>query len=375
MITNVALNLIISIVVVIPIQIPFINNAIFLGISDSNNIIFVNRTCHQCLCLSNSSYIALNCFPNNTCQFFRAFPITYKIQSMSQGRVYFLQQIFPNASKCLMSNTSYVLDKLQAATPVYASVSHPRCLVFDNHGYLVTISASSRRIVRLYSSNLTVVSNPASPIFSNTPRSIAYFNETYYVGFSNAILAVDSNNFTILHTIQSNSIFRARDMMFVNNGEIMIVTSSILNYLVFFERKSAGSKDYDYSGRLSVEYQNPYGLWYIKDTYFYATSLTSSSIYAYSSVNSSLLWMEVLFVDARAVVASFFGYHLTIDQCNRIWFSLGSSGIRIFDSNGLLIGNVTELTSVVVDLAITDDYVIYISDAGLNRIVRIDLNT
>ena len=71
-----------------------------------------NKTCNECVCMSNSSYIALNCFPNDTCEFFHTSSRTYQIQSSSQVDLYFLQQIFPNASQCCMSNASHLLNQI-----------------------------------------------------------------------------------------------------------------------------------------------------------------------------------------------------------------------------------------------------------------------
>src|SRR5262249_6314519 len=159
---------------------------------------------------------------------------TYKIQLMSQARLYFLRQIFPNASQCCMPNTSYLLNELKTVSSISAYVANPRCIVFDNHGYLVTVSYTNNTIIRFYATNLTIVDQPIPPIFNDNPTNLAYYNETYYVGFSYYILVINSNNFTILNNITSSYLNGVRDMMFINNGEIMIVASTQRGSLVFF---------------------------------------------------------------------------------------------------------------------------------------------
>jgi hypothetical protein len=85
--------------------------------------------------------------------------------------------------------------------------------------------------------------------------------------------------------------------------------------------------------------------------------------------------MQKLFPDARPVASTSDENHLIIDNCDRYWFILGANGIKIFDNQGLFLENVTELTPFNFDAVITDDYVIYITDAISNEIVRIDPNT
>jgi hypothetical protein len=99
--------------------------------------------------MSIPSFVAFNSFPNNTCQLFYTFPITYKIQPTSQARLYFPQQIFPNASQCCMRDIAYLLDKLKNGTWSYVNVSTLiRKLLIDDNGYLVTVEAYPQNFYR-----------------------------------------------------------------------------------------------------------------------------------------------------------------------------------------------------------------------------------
>ncbi|CAF3359678.1 unnamed protein product, partial [Rotaria socialis] len=79
-------------------------------------------------------------------------------------------------------------------------------MFIDNHGYLVTVSQGMSTLVRLYSGNLSVVSNPSCQPFNDMPY------------------AIDSNNLTILQNITASYLNGARYMIFSSNGELMIAT-------------------------------------------------------------------------------------------------------------------------------------------------------
>ena len=362
-------------VLVTPIQIPVINNATFVAMSNSSTTIMTNKTCNECVCMSNSSYIALNCFPNDTCEFFHTFPRTYQIQSSSQVRLYFLQQIFPNASQCCMSNTSHILNQIHTVTPIYANVSGPRFLVFDNHGYLVTISRNAKTIVRFDPTNLTEITTSSTPpTFTKNPMAIGYYNEMYFIGFDKFILAIDSNNFTTTYNISASDLDGTRDIMFLNNGETMVATSASNHYLIFFNLTNNVPGNYNFAYKQSVNYTFPHGFWYVNDTYFYVISWGNNTIYSYSAMNNSILWKEELFLNPNSFVSSSDGNYLTIDECNRYWLSMGAYGILIFDSQGSLLGNTTLVTSYAFYTLVIDNYLIYVSDPVSNQIIRLDLN-
>ncbi len=373
MLINIVFNLLLFLVAVTTIQIPFIGNAIFIAMSNSSSTTIINQTCNQCLCQSNSSYIALNCFPNDTCQFFTTYPRTYTIQSASQARLYFLQQILPNASQCCMSNTSYLLKQLNTVTPIFTNVLEPRCIVLDNYGYIVTVSQVNYTIVRLYSTNLTVVKQPVSPKFTSQPTTIAYYDETYYVGFDFFILAIDSRNLSILSNITAPYLSGARGMIFLDNGQTMVVASAYNRWILFFNRSDSVSKNYSCFYQQNVTYAYPHVFWYVNDTYFYLTSWQNNSIYSYSAINNSRTWKENLFINASSIASTPSGNHLVVDECDRYWFALGVYGIRIFDKQGVLLGNFTMINSTIFDVIISDDYVVYLSDTELNRVSRMDL--
>ena len=218
------------------IRIPFIENATLIPVSTSNNTLVNNQTCDQCLCTAVCAYPALNCFPNNTCQFFSTVPRTYSVQTMSQARLYFTQQILPNVSSCCMPDLNLVLDKLRNATPIYINVS-PRCLAFDNHGYVVTSELTTGPyLYRFDATNLNRISQTVIPA-SAALLNMAFYNDVYYVGMStHTIVMIDSNSLTVINNITSSNINGPRDIMVLNSGRTMVVASSTNGKLIFLSQ-------------------------------------------------------------------------------------------------------------------------------------------
>ena len=369
------ISVILHVAVASAISIPLLPNVAFVPISSSNSITLLNRTRTQCLCDSNLSYSILNCFPNNSCQFFVDAPRSYQLRPTPGAFLYFPRQILPKTSECWMPNTSFLLNQLNTATPTYANVPSPSCLLLDDHGYLVTLSQSNRSIVRFHPDNLTRIEQPPSPVFADAPENVAHHNGAYYVGFATYILVVDSSSMLEVVTISAPSLSSPRDMIFLNDGQQMIVASTYGGTLVFFNRSSTTPHKYDFIGDQTVSCSFPHGLFYINDTFFYLTSSHDNTICSYSCVGNITSWTETLVLNASLIVTSpDNGFHVSIDNSDRFWFSLGYQGMKIFDSQGSLLGSLFPTGTHIFDTLIGENYVTYLSDLVSNRIIRIDPN-
>ena len=355
-------------------RIPFVRNVTFVPISSSTSLTVTSRSCDQCLCTRNASHLLLNCFPDSSCRYFTSIPHTYSIQSTAGALLYFPQQIFPNASQSSMGNTSSLLQQLNTSTPTYATVNAPRCLVMDDHGYLVTISYSDKSIVRLYAENMTRVTVPASPIFSEAPWSLSYCNGAYYVAFGYQILILDSTNMSVLQTLTGGLVVQPRDMTFLNGGKQMVAVSSDYFLLLFFNRSSSTSYDYTFIGSQPVNCSYPSGLFHVNDTFFVLSSWADNKIFTYSNPVNATSWTETLVINAWPMTGSPNGNHIAIDRNGRYWFSMGTYGVLIFDSQGVLLGTIKPPVTSIFDTLILDDYVIYFSDYEAGRIIRFDPN-
>ena len=354
------------------VQMPFIDNVTLVAISNASTVTVINQTCPQCLCGLNATFVLLNCLPNDTCEYFFTIPRTYAIQPADQARLYFPKQPFPNASQSCWSDTHFLVERLTAATPTYADVDQPRCLVLDNCGYLVTISMGNRGIVRFHPANLTTVDQPASPLFPSTPLTLNYFDGAYYVGLDNYILVVHTGDMTILNSISDPLLSGIRDMMFLNNGQRMVVVSTVSSSLFFFDRTDAVSRNYTFVWSQPVSCVYPHGLFYINDTFFYMISWGNNTVYTYSESTYGTAWTETLVLDAWSLTGSSDGNHITLDAYGRYWLSLGQYGIKIFDSAGSIGGAFQPANASIFDAIIVDHGPIYLSDTQSNRIIRID---
>ena len=273
-----------------------------------------------------------------------------------------------------MPNTSHLLNRLNTTTPTYANVASPLCLVMDNLGYVATVSQSGRAIVRFNPKNLTKINLPPSPIFSEAPSILSHRNGAYYVGFSKCILVVHTGNMTILHNISTSALDGTRDMIFLNDGQQMIVASTGNNRLLFFNRSSSTLHNYVFVRYQNVSCRYPHGLFYVHDAQFYLTSWGNNTVYKYSNPGNTTVWSENLILNAPRVVDEAGANHVFIDDCDRYWLSLGSSGIHIFDSQGSPGGVLFSAGTYIFDTLMLDNYVMHLSDITGNRIIRIDPN-
>ena len=354
-------------------NIPFIQNVMLIPRNYSNITTITNETCQQCLCRTISSFAALNCFPNNTCQLFSTFPIRYKVRSEPQARLYFPQGIIPNASLCCMPNLTSVLEKLKNGTWTYVNISNARNLLIDDKGYLITVELNPPKLDRFDAQTLVLINRTS--ISGSNARVVGYSNNYYFAGLANGSIAIiDSANLTTVNTINSINTVGVGGIIFLNNGRTMIATSSSNQAIAFFNQTGNSSSDYTFAYRQTVNYSAAHGLTSCSDKQFYTTSWDNNAVYSYNAVENSSLWTEQLLVNASSIGNG--GSYMVIDECGRYWFSVFTSTIYIFDEVGSLIGNLSLGTGSIFGITMTDDYVIYLSDlnASWKRILRIDPN-
>ena len=354
------------------VQIPWIDNASIVPMSTTTFTNIHNSTCDQCICtaLANHS-AALNCFlGNDTCQLFDQVPIRYRLQPGVQAKLYFISGSVPNASQCCMPDLNVLLDKLKNATMTTANQPSPRCLAVDNHGYIVTIKSWNPNMSRFSPSNLTLVD--VIPLLQGNIQSIAFHGDAYYIGSNtNSIEVVDSNTVSTVNIIMHPNVSGVRDMIFLRDGQTMVVASTGNNKLVFFNRSSSSSVNYTYSYAVSTSYPAPHGLWYVNDSFFYATSWDVNSVYSYVTTNG-VTWNETLFANVNSLVSGAGAAHVTVDECGRKWVSRGSNTTIIYDSGGTHIGNFILPSTEIFDTLFMDNYVMYLSDSVGGKIIRFD---
>jgi hypothetical protein len=365
-------NLILPIILVNSIQIPYIDNNVLIPGYSSNSTLTYNQTKDQCLCLSSLSYPVINWFPNNTCQLFRVFPPTYQIQVTTGARLYFPQQLFPNASQCCMPDINYLLNKLTLATAIFANLSNPRDIFIDNLGYLVTVEMSLNFLHRFNATSLSTISRTS--VQNSYQMTIAFDQGAYFIAPNNQnfMAEMNSTNLALLNNITMTGISGPRGIMFLNSGQTMVVTSNSNNSLVFFNRSSVIPSKYTFSYSLAVHNNGPHGLWRVNDSFFYATSYSNNSIYSYSTIGNSTLWNETFLFKLLKLNSTGGSTNIAIDECGRLWLPLEGSTVLIYSQEGTFLGNYTNTRFAVSFMTITSNYVMYFSDCGNNQIIRID---
>jgi hypothetical protein len=320
--------------------------------------------------MSPLSYPAINCYPNKTCQLFPKFPVSYRIEPTPGGRLYFPQQSFPNASQCCMPNITYLLNRLKMAPIISAVVSYPRDAVIDEHGYLVTVEIYGNNLDRFDANNLTQIDNLTLP--DQEPLTVTDFQGTYYVATSiGTIIVINSDNLTVIARI-STQISGIRGIIFLNNGQTMVVSSVPENSVIFLNRTSLVPIQYNVSNSLITSFSYPHGLWRVNDSFFYVTSYGENSVYSFHTSDISNQWISTLVLPPTYTNGQGGGARVTIDECGRFWSTFEIDTIFIHDQQGRYIGNWTIPNSNIFDIRITDNYLIHLTDTNNNDIMRID---
>lgn len=250
-------------------------------------------------------------------------------------------------------------------------VEKPRCLAIDQqNNYLVTVGQHSQSIYRFHLHNLTKVDE------KNLTSGIRLMNIVYRENFfylsdeSGNIIIVESQNLTSVSTIHQDGVTVARDIIFLQEGQTMVLASA--NRITFFNRCNASNNNYTYSHHLSTPYSTAHGLFHVNDTFFHLVFWIECVIYSYSKIDDKN-WTGILFADATSKInGECGGSHVTIDDCGRRWFSVYKFGILIYNDRGDYLGNFTRFSKDVFGAVFIKNYVLYLSDMERNYIRRID---
>ena len=323
--------------------------------------------------LQNSSILALNYYANLTCQYFVDYPRMYKIQSSTNFRLYFLQNKMPPPSQtCCISNTTRLFERLRNTTNsmITISVTKPRCLLMDNDNLLVTIEQTSLAPSYLDRFNPTNLTRQEHISIDTKVTNLAYFNSRYYIGIDmNQTISVfthdnTSNALKFINNINTNSALAmadVRDMIFLDNGQTMIVASSANKLLFFFSL--INNTNYMMQYTIQLNYTTPHGLYRVNYSFFYVVSWNSNSVYEYHYNQTTSNWTEKLFVNA--------GSHIMIDDCNRRWLTVFGYGIRVYDEYGNNFEN-WNLGSGYFDSLLLENDVVILSNQAQSTITRLD---
>ena len=175
-----------------------------------------------------------------------------------------------------------------------------------------------------------------------------------------------------IHTIATPFLQGTRDIIFLNDGQLMIVVSTGNQSILFFNRSDPMSHNYTFIGHQYVSCVQPHGLFHVDDSLFYLTSWHDNTVYSYSKTGSITQWTQSLLFNAWPSVGASNGFHVSVDSSDRYWFSMGTYGVKIFTSQGTLLDSLYPSGVKIFDTLIADNFVLYLSDQLGNQIIRID---
>jgi hypothetical protein len=217
--------------VIIPVDgilISFVQDVFLQALSSSqpNVTLRLNSSCQQCLCdiVLSTENVALNCFPNSTCQFFRDFPLSYKLKASVGMKLYFLRNKYPNASQCCMPNITELINRLKATTPTVVNLAfQPSAFGYDEN-------QASEAVVIGWNPGSLYWFNPLNMIHLRNSSidsglTIGLFNNLTLTATNSVpnIRVRDSQTNSLLATISHSSFTQVRKFVFINDGRTMIV--------------------------------------------------------------------------------------------------------------------------------------------------------
>lgn len=352
-------------------MIPSVNNITLVPLTDTNSTTLYNITCDQCLCKTVPTHAVLNCFPNDTCQYFLTIPSLYRIESSPQARLFFPNGQIPSQSQCCMKNTTELIAKLQNGSQISTKISSPISVYDADDGVLFALDYYNRTILGYDMNNLTVVLK--IKLNSTFPLCLAYNYGYFYVALeNNSIIIVNRTSRTLVNTIKSPYLSEIYSIIFLQKGEIMVCVSISSQSLVFLRRLNNSATNYSFYFIQAFPSVQPYILHYINDTFLLGVSWDNALLFSFNKVNSTF-WKTELIVNVSLFVADANGNYVTTDQCGRIWFVTWAIGILIFDQRGAYLGFFfPQSITYISEVLITRNNILYFADFDNSRIVRID---
>ena len=179
---------------------------------------------------------------------------------------------------------------------------------------------------------------------------------------------------SVLYSITTSALHSARDIMFLNSGQTLVVVSVYNASLLFVNRSGVESYNYDFVGSQNVSCSRPHVLTHVNDKFFYLVSWNDDAVYSFLNYGSTPSWAKTFLFNSLPIPGVCNGDHITTDESHRLWKSLGIYGARVFSEQGAMLGILNLLTSDIFDILILHNYVMFVSGYGSNRISRIDPN-
>ena len=156
-----------------------------------------------------------------------------------------------------------------------------------------------------------------------------------------------------------------RDVIFIRNGSVMIVSVAGSPQLAFYNVTSPTSYQLIYTLNAPGP---PYALYPVNDTFLYVAILaTNTPIYTliYNETQSNWSWVSIPTTRTSLTTSNF---QATFDPCGRMWVAEKGYGIRIFDSTGTRSLHNWTLSTGLNGILMTKNFDFYAADFIFDRI-------
>jgi hypothetical protein len=263
-----------------------------------------------------------------------------------------------------ISDTNWLISRLNTTAPKVISVQNPRCLILDTFGYLLTLEAvSGTTFMNRYDrTNLDLIQHIALQMLYTSIGMLSYFNGMIFISPNyNNISIFDHVNFTLLGVINCGlNIIQPRDIIYIENQKMLIITSQSTLTLFFVQFNSP--TNYTCLNSLALPGQ-PQGLLKVDDTFFYMAMSDNKCVYSFHF--DGVVWIRSLFVNVTQTVGSSSIYlgHVHIDDLERRWVVVVGFGLIIYDEWGSFLG-MWKFGNQPYDIYISNDYRLIVSDYG-----------
>ena len=202
-----------------------------IGTQYVNKTTTINGTCDECKCKifggnSSANNVALNCFPNNTCQLFPTVPPSYKLQSSITARLYFGANMPPSTSQCCMPNITELISRLQNTTPTVVSFSYALGAIGYDEARpdrAVAIGSGTGDLYWFNPWNMSFIQSQTI----NGRITIALYNGSMFTGIDNTprVNVFNDQSLACVNNKTYPSFNRVRKFLFMNNSQTAMVTT------------------------------------------------------------------------------------------------------------------------------------------------------
>lgn len=260
-----------------------------------------------------------------------------------------------------VSDTNWLISRLNQTTPFrQVTTERARALAIDAFGYLLTLDTvnSTSFFTRYDRITLNRIKRYVLPLNISDAGIFVYHKQMLFTSprTQNFVHVYDFINFTLLSVITCGSFLQEpRDIIFVQNGHVMVVASTLNHFVLFFQVNSP--TNYTCINRIASVNQT-HGLAKVNETFFYATTWVSKDIYAFRFDGNN--WTVSFFTNTLTVVPSIGGLDVApvyprIDPHGRLWVVIFYYGLIVYDQHGTLLGK-WRIPMVIFDVIITADY-------------------